>query len=306
MYFLKKYPNIIHKIKINVIIVFLLQSIMLFLQIILHMVKKVFVYLILIFPLIAVSCGKYEKLLKSSDYNLKYEKAFEYYENGEYVRAATLFEQIANIYRGTVKADTVWYYRANSYLFQKDYIMAGHYFQELASTFPNSPYAEESAFMEGFCEYKQSPRPSLDQSNTYNTIAILSLFLIKYPNSSKKGEAQEIIKEMEEKLVGKSFLSAKTYYDLGAYLSAVIALRNSLNQFPETKYREEILFLILKSNYLIAQNSVQEKMMDRYQATVDEYYSFIGEFPNGKNAAEAKKIYEASMKVLGDDYNFEN
>lgn len=270
------------------------------------MLRKALVYFIFVFPFLTISCGKYEKLLKSSDYNLKYEKAFEYYENEEYVRAATLFEQIANIFRGTIKADTVWYFRAKSYFFQRDYIMAGHYFLELANTFPNSAYAEESAFMDGFCEYKQSPRPSLDQSNTYNAIAKLSLFLIKYPNSSWKEEAQNIIKEMEEKLVGKSFMSAKTYYDLGAYLSAVIALRNSLNQFPETKYREEILFLILKSNYLIAQNSVQEKMMDRYQATVDEYYSFIGEFPNGKNAAEARKIYESSMKVLGDDYNFDN
>lgn len=270
------------------------------------MIKKGNIYLIFFLPFIAISCGKYEKLLKSSDYNLKYEKAFEYYANGEYVRAATLFEQIANIYRGTVKADTIWYYRANSYFFQKDYIMAGNYFQELANTFPNSPYAEESTFMDGFCEYKQSPRVSLDQSNTYNAIAKFSLFLIRYPNSNKCEEARTIIKEMEEKLVEKSFMSAKLYYDLGAYLSAVIALRNSINQFPETKYREEILFLILKSNYLIAQNSIEEKMLDRYQATVDEYYSFIGEFPKGKNSAEAQKIYEASMKILGDEYSFDN
>jgi len=260
------------------------------------MYKKITFYLFLV--LFFVSCGKYEKLLKSSDYGLKYKKAFEYYDNGEYVRAATLFEQIAAIYRGTVKADTVQFYRAKSYLYQKDYIMAGNYFHELASTFPNSSFTEESYFLEGFCEYKQSPRPSLDQANTYNAISKLSLFLIKYPYSDRVEEAKAIIKEMEEKLVEKSFLSAKLYYDLGAYMSAVIALRNSLNDFPETKYREELLFMILKSQFMIAENSVEEKKLDRYQATVDEYYSFIGEFPDGKNTDEANKIYETSVKFL--------
>ena len=265
------------------------------------MIRKIGFYLIV--SILAISCGKYEKLLKSSDYNLKYEKAFEYFANGEYVRAATIFEQIANIYRGTVKADTVFFYRAQSYYYQKDYVMAGHYFQELFSTFPNSPFAEESAFLEGYCEYKQSPRPSLDQGNTYNSIAKFSLFLIKYPFSERAEEARIIIKEMEEKLVEKSFMSARLYYDLGAYTSAVIALRNSLNEFPDTKYREELLFLILKANFLIAQNSVAEKMLDRFQVTVDEYYSFIGEFPDGSNTAEANKIYEASREILGDNYN---
>ncbi len=268
------------------------------------MYKKIAFYLFL--SVGTISCGKYEKLLKSSDYTLKYEKAFEYYNNAEYVRSATLFEQIASIYRGTVKADTVQFYRAKSYFYQKDYIMAGHYFQELVSTFPNSAFAEESSFLEGFCEYKQSPRPSLDQSNSYNAIAKLSLFLIKYPNSERAGEAKSIIKEMEEKLVEKSFISAKLYYDLGAYKSAVIALRNSLNEYPDTKYREELLFMILKSHFMIAQNSVEDKVLDRFQATVDEYYSFIGEYPEGKNALEANKIYETSMKILGDNYETDN
>jgi outer membrane protein assembly factor BamD len=46
-------------------------------------------------------------------------------------------------------------------------------------------------------------------------------------------------------------MSAKLYYNLGDYKAAVIALNNSIEQFPETKYREEIMFLILKASYLL-------------------------------------------------------
>ena len=111
---------------------------------------------------------------------------------------------------------------------------------------------------------------------------------------------------MEEKLVQKAYMGARLYYELGAYNSAIIALRNCLTQFPDTKYREEILFMILESNYNIAANSIEEKKLDRFQSTVDEYYSFIGEFPSGSYSAEAQKIYDTSMRFLGDSYNFEN
>lgn len=260
----------------------------------------------IILPLLAISCGKYEKLLKSSDYSLKYNKAFEYYENGEYIRSATLFEQITSIYRGTNKADTVQFYRAMSFYHQKDYVMAGHYFSELASTFPNSPFTEEAAYLDGFCEYKQSARPSLDQESTYRAISKFRLFIIRYPNSKRVEEALGHIFEMEEKIVQKSFMGAKLYFDLSAYSSAIIALRNSLNQYPDTKFREELMFMILKSYYLLAVNSVEEKKPDRFQAAVDEYYSYIGEFSSGPYSAEAKKIYDASVKFLGENYNADN
>ncbi len=51
---------------------------------------------------------------------------------------------------------------------------------------------------------------------------------------------------MRDKLVEKSFISARLYYDLGYYKSAILALRNSLIEYPETRYREELMFLILK------------------------------------------------------------
>jgi outer membrane protein assembly factor BamD len=257
----------------------------------------------ILFPLVLVSCKGYEKLLKSSDYQLKYDKAFEYYAKEDYVRSATLFEQIVTVYRGTMKADTIQYYRAKAYYNQKDYTMAGHYFSELSKTFPNSPFADECDFMNAFCFYKLSPRPELDQASTYAAINAFSLFIVNHPKSPKLLECRSLIIELNEKLVNKSYMSARLYYDLGDYRASIIALRNSLNEFPDTKYREELMYLLLKSSYLLASHSVESKVKDRYQATVDEYYSFISEFPAGKYAGDAKVMYEASLTALGQDIN---
>ena len=63
------------------------------------------------------------------------------------------------------------------------------------------------------------------------------------------------------------------------------------------------MFLVLKSSYLLADNSVASKQKERYQATVDEYYSFVGEFPESSFVREAERIYSDSQKQLGNNVN---
>jgi len=264
--------------------------------------KKSILYFFVIFLTFA-SCGEYEKLLKSSDYALKYEKAFEYFEKEDYIRSATIFEQIANVYRGTTKADTISFYRAMSYYYSKDYTMAGHYFGELSATYKNSEFAEEATYLNAYCYYKLSPRPSLDQDYTYKAINAFSLYLVKYKGTDKREECLNIISEMREKIVEKSYMNAKLYYDRGLYKAAIVALRNSLNEFPETNHREELMFLILQSNYLLAENSVEAKKRERYQDAVDEYYSFAAEFETGEFGKEAQTIYQNSLLRLGQEIN---
>lgn len=253
---------------------------------------------IIVFVLVLSSCSGYEKLLKSSDYKLKFDKAVEYYEDGDYIRASRLFDQIATIYRGTTKADTVYYYQAYSYYNQRDYILGGHHFFNLAENYPNSVYSEEADFMTGYCFYKQSPRPSLDQDNTVKAIVAFQMFIMSYPSSRRVTEARNFIIEMQDKLVEKSYMSAKLYYDLGDYKASIIALRNSLNEYPETQHREELMYLILKSNFLLSSNSILSKQKERFQNTVDEYYSFVSEFPESKYRRDADRIYENSMVYL--------
>jgi outer membrane protein assembly factor BamD len=248
--------------------------------------------------LILSGCGEYEKLLKSRDFQKKYDMGVELYEDGEFAKASSLFDQIDNVFRGTTKADTVKYYQAKSYYGQRDYMMAGYYFGELSATYAGSVYLEEADYMTGYCFYKQSPRPELDQQTTYKTITAMQMFMVKYPSSERVPECREIITEMSDKLVEKSFISARLYYDLGYYKSAILALRNSLIDYPETRYREELMFLILKSTYLLADGSIPSKQRERFQATVDEYYSYIGEFPEGDHSREAKRMYESSNEYL--------
>ena len=120
--------------------------------------KRSFLYISLIMIGFA-SCSQYEKLRKSTDYQLKYRKAFECYYAGDYIRAGQLFDDIVNVFRATNRADTVAYYQAMSYFNQRDYLNASHYFNQFYRNNRLSPFAEECEFLAGFCYYQQSPRP---------------------------------------------------------------------------------------------------------------------------------------------------
>ena len=96
----------------------------------------------------------------------------------------------------------------------------------------------------------------------------------------------------------KSYLNAKLYFDLGYYKSSIIALRNALSEFPDSKYREDIMYLVVKSNYYLADKSIAFKQKERYQNTLDEYYSFMTEYPKSKYSGDIQRIYRNLANYL--------
>jgi outer membrane protein assembly factor BamD len=258
--------------------------------------------LLLILSLFLISCGEFNNVVKSTDYEYKYKKGLEYYQAKDYTHAITLFEDLVYAFRGTSKGDDLYYYYAYSCYKQKDYLLAGHYFKAICDQYPRSEYAEESQFMMAMCFYNESPDPMLDQEVSVNAIDAFQLFINMYPFSQKRvEEATSLINEINEKVVYKSYLSAKLYFDMVYYKAAVIALNNSLNDFPATKYREEIKYLLFKSKYLLAINSVEAKKRERLNEARDEYFTFADEFPESKYIREVKRDFKHLTALLGLD-----
>jgi len=244
------------------------------------------------------SCGEYEKLLKSSDFELKKAKAKEYYDAGQYVKTTELLGQILPRYRATEEAEELNWMNAQSYYGMKDYYMAGSYFKSFIDMFPFGKHAEDANFMAAMCDYKIAPRSELDQDNTLNAIEGFNIFINRYPASPKVEESKRLMKELEENLVEKSYLSARLYYDMKQYKAAVVALNNSLKEYADTKFREEMMFLKLSSLFLYAENSFAIRQMERYQSTLDDYYSFMEEFPKSQYSKEVNSIFQKTTRYL--------
>jgi len=249
------------------------------------------------------SCGEYQKILKSTDPELKYTKAVEYFEKGDFMRASTLFDEISVYFKGTERSEVVLNYLAKSYMGQKDYFSASEFYRTYVKTYPKGQFITEAKYMIGYCFYLDSPDPRLDQTNTVSAITEFQEFIDIYPESERVPEANKLLEELTNKLAYKAFISSKLYFNLGNYLgnnyeSAVITAQNALRKFPSTKHREELSMIILESKYQQAVQSVPEKKIDRYRNTIDEYYNYMNEFPEGKMRKQAERIFNDSKKIV--------
>jgi outer membrane protein assembly factor BamD len=260
---------------------------------------KIKIHIFLVILLLAASCGEYSKVLKSTDYDLKLTKAREYYEKGEFVKATELLAQLIPRYRATDESEELNWMNAMSFYQMKDYIMAGGDFKSFIEQYPVGKHSEDANFLAAMCDYKMAPRAELDQQNTRNAIDGFNIFINRFPRSAKVEESRNHIKELKEKLVEKSYLSARLYYDMRQYKAAVTALNNSLKEFADTKYREEMMYLKLNSLFLYAENSYITKQKERYQDTLDDYYSFMEEFPESKYSKDVKRIFDETSIHLG-------
>ena len=55
---------------------------------------------------------------------------------------------------------------------------------------------------------------------------------------------------------------------------------------------------MLKSRYQEAVQSVEEKKADRFRDVIDEYYSFINNWPDSPNKKEADNILRIAQKYV--------
>ncbi len=256
---------------------------------------------LIIFSLLVSACSKYQKLLKSTDNEKKYETAVKYFEEKDYYRAIQLFEQLQHFYRGTDKAEKIAYYYAYAHYEQEDYILASYYFKQFAVNYPHSKNAEEAAYLSAYCNYLDSPPSSLDQTVTLDAIQGLQLFINQHPGSSRVAKANELIDELRMKLETKALNIADLYFSMEDYKAAIINYQNLTKDYPDTKYREHALFRIAKASYYYAQKSFDHKKQERFQATSDALDNFIASYPESeyiKEVLQLKKNTERELQNL--------
>lgn len=263
-------------------------------------------YLYILFALsmtLFTSCGEYQRILKSNDPDAKLEFAKKAFEEKKYTQASTVLTDIVTQLKGSRKAEESLYLLALSHYENKDYENAGAYFRTYYSRYPKGTYAEMARFYSGYGYYLDSPEPQLDQSTTIKAIEELQAFLDYFPKSDRVPVAQNAIFELQDKLTLKELQNAQLYYNLGNYLgnnyeSAVIVAKNAIKNYPYSKYKEDLEMLILKARYQEASQSVEEKKPDRFRDVVDEYYSFINNYPDSPNRKEADNILRIAEKYI--------
>ena len=259
------------------------------------------------------SCaGEFNRVYKSSDNDYRYEYAKEAFAMGKFQQASTLLEEIITLKKGSEEEQESLYMLAMAQYCNRDYEAASATFKKYISRYPRGIYAESAAFYVGQTLYEGSPEPRLDQSPTIGAMNAYQQFLDLYPDSKLRPAAQDRLYELQDKLVQKELLSAELYFNLGGYFgninkndesnytSCIITAQNALKQYPYSKWRENFALLIMKSKFELAENSSEDKRLDRYRDAEDECYGFLNEYPDSKSVALANKMINKCKKVIKD------
>lgn len=242
---------------------------------------------------IITSCGTYHKLLKSDNNELKYQKGINYFYDKEYNRAISLLSSVMSPFAGSLREDTIVFYLAKSLYNSKDYEQAGEFMNSFRSKFNRSQFLEESEYIYAMSFYKQSGSEERDQTVSFRAISAFTEYLNRYPESIKKEDIYLMIDELNNKIYQKQFNNAALYHKLGKYNAAITALRSVLKNYPEIPQKEQIMYLICKSWYDYAYNSIESKQLDRYLKMMDAYYSFKSNYPEStKYLKELTNMYE--------------
>jgi outer membrane assembly lipoprotein YfiO len=258
--------------------------------------KRCFLLTLSVFFL--ASCmGQYELLLRSSDADLKYKKAIEYFDAKKYSKALDLFENVALINRGTQRDDSVQYYMGMSQYYLNDYMTAESTFEMFAQVFQRSPFTEKVSFLRVDCLYQLTYRWELDQLPSHKAIAVAREFLYYYPTSDYTEFCNTMIEDLQGRLERKSVEAAKLYYKMEDYRAATYALRGVLKDNPDTRHREEVMYYIVAADYKYAQNSLPFRQRERYLLVIDAYYNFISEFPESKYVNELEGYFKRAQRA---------
>ena len=275
------------------------------------MKKKMFILASI--ALMMGSCAsEFNKVYKSTDTDLRYEYAKEAFAMGKFTQASTLLEELITVKKGSDEAQECLYMLGMAQYCNRDYEAASATFKKYGSSYPRGIYAESAAFYVGQSLYESAPEPRLDQSPTIGAINAYQQFLDLHPDSKLRAEAQQRLYELQDKLIVKELLSAQLYYNLGGYFgninkndesnynSCIITAQNALKQYPYSEHREDFSLLIMKSKYELAQNSTEDRRLERYRDAEDECYGFINEYPDSKNVSLAEKFIARCKKVIND------
>ncbi len=260
---------------------------MYFCQMFLRIMKKGILLISMLF--LTLSCGEYQKLLKSGETSEKYSAAEELYNEGieedsnkKLRKSLRLMEQIEPEFRGKPQGQRVSFMLADTYYRLGDYYLSSFQLERFLQLYPNSEKAEEAAFKMAASFYYRSPRYNLDQTDTHKAIEELQVYLNQYPEGEFAERANDMATELRIKLEKKAYEIAKQYHHTEFYKAAISSFNNFIADYPGSPFREAAYYYRFDSAYKLAINSYQVLMEERLREAREFYNSYKKYYPEGE------------------------
>ncbi|UJP65482.1 outer membrane protein assembly factor BamD [Mongoliitalea daihaiensis] len=251
------------------------------------------------------SCGKFYKLEKSTDWEVLYEAANKYYNEGEYNKAIILYDKVLPVIRGSEKAELADFNYAYSHFRTKRYIESAGYFNTFYQTYNRSPLAEEALFMNAYSLYQDSPDYNLDQKSSKDAVNAIQLFINRFPQSDSYERAMTMINDLQVRFEEKAYQEAMLYLRMTEglfpgdfYRACIISFQNFAKNYPDSKYNEELAYKLVEVSLKYGANSAFDKKEDRLKDVAKFTDQFKRRYPDSKYTSSVENYFKKSEAEL--------
>ena len=256
---------------------------------------------LLVLSLLLYSCGEYQKVLNKGSVDEQYKMATKMYESKKYNKALRLFEKITPAYRGKPQMERIQFMVAQSNFNEKNYSIAGYYFDRFTKNYSKSSKKEDAAFLSADSYKLASPVFSKDPTDTNKALEAFQSFINTYPDSPKLEEANKHYQEIRYKLQEKYFQIAKTYYrtadyDMRNYKAAIQAFDNLLSDYLGSEFKEEALYYRLKCAHDFVLKSTDRRKSERIKDAIEAYEKLKRNFPETKYLEDSNNMLATLQK----------
>ncbi len=221
----------------------------------------------------------------TSDERLQY--AIKLYEQKDYQEAADEFQALILQYPGSSIVDDAQFYLAMSRYQRKEYILAAFEFSRLIRNMSASEFLPNAQFMLAECYYQLSPNINLDQSYSKKAIEEYQAFIDFFPLNEKVNEAEQKIRELNNKLAKKEYDIAVIYEKLEYYNASIKYYDNVMEVYHDTQYAPLALYNKIQ---ILGKRNLNNKALEEAIKFIDKYpdHPNFGEVQNFKNGLEKK------------------
>ena len=221
---------------------------------------------------------------KSAD--LLYKEGEQFFKDEKYQDAIAQWKKVKETYQSpelTTKAELGI---ANAYFMNEDFIEAAAGYEDFRKLHPKHPQGDFALYRQGLSYFKQIHSIDTDQTPVKNAQMILASYLTLYPAGEHRAEVQEKNRDCRDKQLQYELYVGRFYLKTDAYKAAIGRFETSLNMFPETARRDEVLFYLGKAYLEDGQKTKAQEVLG--QLTRD--------FPGSAHSVDANKILSSLNK----------
>lgn len=253
-------------------------------------VKKYFSPALLLVIFLMTGCGSYH-IKPNITAQERFELAKLMFSKRDYFEAKNQFKILVLNNPGLPFIDEAQYYLAESHFHMKEYILAADEYNRLIRLYPKSDWVDDASFKIGMCDYKLSPKPSLDPKYTIQAVQHFQTFIEDFPNSDLIPEAERLLKKCRSKLAEKDYKTGVLYRKLGDYHAAIVYFDSVLENYYDSKYADDAQYW--KAECLFKSQKKQESLQ--------AFLEFISKYPknpySSKSISRIKKLEEDLAKI---------